>query len=279
METLTIENNDAKLYTSIHPNAGRETIILLHGGPGVPDDLISITEMLASSFQIISFHQRGTGLSPSCKDYSLDRYLYDIDTIARYFKLDKFHLFGHSWGGLYAQIYAEYSPGNISSLFLCSPSSGTNETWKKTEKEVMQFNKNNASKKEWSIMGWNSLLGMFGSDKAYQKLFKQVLKNYHKHYFEVEIEDKFLNKIHTKPVNKTRKEIVKYKFLSILNKPNYPITITYGENDVYGESKKELLKRFPTAKVETIEKCGHIPWKHNPKAFNSILNRFYLEKE
>jgi len=208
--------------------------------------------------------------------YSVDYQQYALIFLLFQQALDSFRLFGHSWGGLYAQIYAEVRPDKITSLFLCSPSSGTNETWKETEKEVMLFAKENTSKKEWTKMGWNSLLGMFGSDKAYQKLFKQVLKNYHNNYGKVEIEDEYFTKIHAKPVNKTRKEIVKYKSLTEFNNPEYPIIITYGENDVYGESNNELLKRFPTARVETIEKCGHIPWKHNPTEFNKILTEYYF---
>ena len=277
--TAIIKNGETKLSLKIYSNDNPETIILLHGGPGVPDDMLEVVEQLKDRYQVITFEQRGVG-SSECNGcgYTMEDYISDIDAISENLKIKSFHLFGHSWGGLYAQIYAEARPEKIKSLFLCSPSSGTNATWKNTEKEVMQFNKKSASKKEWTKMGWNSLLGIFGSDKAYQKLFEQVLKNYHKDYFEVEIENDFLNKIHSGPVNKTRKEIVKYKSLTEINKPDYPIIITYGENDIYGESKNALLKRFPTAKIITIEKCGHIPWKHNPNGFNKLLNEFYTER-
>ncbi len=124
-------------------------------------------------------------------------------------------------------------------------------------------------------MGWNSLLGMLGSDKAYVKVFKQVLKNYHSGYNNFLEEERFLNKIHSQPINKTRKEIVKYKPLAEFQNPGFPIQITYGDNDIYGESKIELIRRFPTAKVETIKNCGHIPWKHNLKEFKEISNNFY----
>ena len=205
-------------------------------------------------------------------------YITDIDVIANYFNLKSFHLFGHSWGGLYAQIYADERPEKIKSLFLCSPSSGTNRTWKQNEKEVMTFNKNTTSNGKWLKMGWHSLLGMFGSDNAYRKLFKQVLKNYHQDYKSVEITDEFLSKIKSKPINKTRKEIIKYKPLPIFKKPNYPILITYGDNDIYGESKKEVTNRFPTSEIKTISNSGHIPWIHNLTEFNKILSEFYLLK-
>jgi len=275
-EIVSIKNNGTLLSTTIYPKKGAETIILLHGGPAVPDDMIEVVNILKENLQVITFEQRGVGNSNcgKCK-FTMQDYISDIDAIAKYFGLKSFHLFGHSWGGLYAQIYAEKKPENIKSLFLCSPSSGTNELWKKTEKEVMSFNKKNTSNREWLKMGWNSMLGMLGSSKAYQKLFKQVLTNYHKDYTNIEITDEFLNKVNAKPINKTRKEIIKYKPLTRFENPTYPIIITYGDNDIYEESKKELMNRFPKVKVEIIKKCGHIPWKHNPTEFKDVLLKFY----
>src|SRR6266566_2242379 len=105
MRILTVENKETKLFATVYPNEERETVILLHGGPGVPDNLTNVAELLAVNFQVISFHQRGTKLSPcSNGDYSIESYLTDIDSKAANFNILKFHLFGHSWGGLYAQI-------------------------------------------------------------------------------------------------------------------------------------------------------------------------------
>ena len=274
---ILIQNKKNVLNVSVYSNDKTETIILLHGGPGVPDDMLEVVEQLKIRYKVITFEQRGTGLS-ECNgcDYKMEDYISDIDAITEYLKVDRFHLFGHSWGGLYAQIYAEANPNKIKSLFLCSPSSGTNLTWKRTEREVMQFNKQATTIGEWMSMGWYSLVGMMGSDKAYQKVFTQVLKNYHKNYGDIEIKQTFLEKIYADPINKTRKEIVNYRNLTQLSNPKFNILITYGNNDIYGESKNELLERYPTANVKILKNCGHIPWKHNPTLFNSTLAKFYL---
>lgn len=274
--TEVISNGNVILNTKTYSNAKSETVMLLHGGPGVPDDMAAIVKVLKENYRVIIFEQRGVGKSTCHKcTFKMEDYIADIDSIAEYYNIDKFHIFGHSWGGLYAQIYAIERPDKIKSLFLCSPSSGTNELWKKTEKEVMQFNKRIASNTEWVSMGWNSLLGMLGSDRAYQKVFKQVLENYHKGYCEIEVDKNLLSKIHAKPINKTRKEIVKYKALPKLISPEFPIYITYGDHDIYGDSKEQLLQRYPTAKVSILKNCGHLPWKHQPKAFEMILDDFY----
>lgn len=275
-KNVMIKNGSVSLNTKIYAADKSETIILLHGGPGVPDDMTAVVNVLRKHFRVIIFEQRGVGQSTCQKcTFTMEDYIADIDSIAEYYNLDKFHLLGHSWGGLYAQIYAIERPDKIKSLFLCSPSSGTNELWKKTEKEVMQFNKRIASNTEWISMGWNSLLGMLGSDKAYQKVFKQVLENYHKGYCEIEVDKDLLSKIHAKPINKTRKEIVKYKPLPQLTSPEFPIRITYGDHDIYGDSKELLLQRYPTARVSVLNHCGHLPWEHQPEAFEMILNDFY----
>lgn len=271
-----VTNNETILNVTVYSPENSETIIILHGGPGVPNEMKHIVKVLAEKFQVVYFEQRGTGRS-RCSNctYTMSDYISDIDSIALNLKIDRFHLFGHSWGGLYAQIYADKYPTKIQSLFLCSPSSGANKTWKKTEKEVMEFNKRMSTTGEWLKMGWNSLLGQFGSNKAYRRLFEQVYKNYHSEFEEINIQSEDLSGIFAEPINKTRKEIIKYKSLPIMNKPEFPICITYGLKDIYGESKNELIERYPTGELFEISECGHIPWVHNPVEFDNVMRRFY----
>ena len=276
MRTLLVENNDTKLFVSLRPKEGTETIILLHGGPGVPDNLTLVAESLTNHFQVLNFHQRGTGLSPCPdNDYSIGSYISDIDCLAQHFSLGKFHLFGHSWGGLYAQLYAQKSPSNVSSLFLCSPSSGTGKHWKETENEVFQFNRSKCSLSEFLGLGFNNLLGMFGNDRAYQSLFKQVIINYNKGFNMEGLMSFDLQHVKADPINKTRKHILNYPVLEKDPGFNFKVTITYGDNDIYGESKHHLNERYPSGKFYTIEKCGHLPWLHNRSAFDKILRNHY----
>lgn len=106
-ENDLIYNGKVSLNTTVYPLKNAETIMLLHGGPGVPDPMLEVARELNKKFQVITFEQRGTGNSVCpAKGYKLEDYCSDIDAIADYFQLDTFHLFGHSWGGLYAQVYA-----------------------------------------------------------------------------------------------------------------------------------------------------------------------------
>lgn len=273
---ISIDIKNGVLNTIMYPLNNAETIILLHGGPGVPNQMEQIVKLFNKKYEVIYFEQRGTGNSycPNCS-YTMEDYISDINAITEHYNLDAFHLFGHSWGGLYAQVYADKNSQKIKSLFLCSPSSGTNKTWKETEKEVMNYNKKMTSSGEWLKMGWNSLLGIFGSDKAYRRLFEQVYKNYHRDFQDIKINEEELTGIFAEPINKTRKEIINYKSLKKVENPPFPICISYGDHDIYGESTIKLIERFPTARVYEIKDCGHIPWLHNILAFEKIVAKFY----
>lgn len=274
--TTLIDNRGDKLFSTIYPNPLKETIILLHGGPGFPNDLNEIIEILKDNFQVITFHQRGTKKSPcTSKNYSMNAYLSDIEAIRQFYNIDKFHLWGHSWGGLYAQIYAEKYSENLLSLFLCCPGSGTNKEWKQTEKEVMLLNKSKCTSWQWTKMGINNLLGIMGSDNAYKRLFKQVMINYNNDFVKLENSGNEFENLKAAPINKTRPEIIKYPLLQKQLNPDYKITIVYGDQDIYQSSKDFVINRYPTANVFTIKNCGHIPWLHNPTDYKTILEKHY----
>ena len=274
--TTIINNKGDFLYATIYLNPNKETVLLLHGGPGFPSDLTEVVDELKNNYQVITFHQRGTKRSP-CKsnDYSMQAYLSDINCITEYYGITKFHLWGHSWGGLYAQIYAAKFSENLLSLFLCCPGSGTNYQWKQTEKEVMALNKLRTTNWEWMKMGMNSLLGRLGSDAAFGRLFRQVMINYNKGFIPNENPAIDFTNLKASPINKTRPEIIKYPVLEILANPMFKITIVYGDQDIYQSSKEFVVKRYPTATVHTIKNCGHIPWLHNIVDYSKILQNHY----
>lgn len=275
-KTNIVKNGDTDLFTTLYENPGKETVILLHGGPGVPSDLLEVVEILSKNYQVIGFHQRGTKKSPSkANDFSMNAYVSDIIAISDFYKIPKFHLFGHSWGGLYAQIFAQNHPEKLLSLFLCCPGSGTGAEWKQTEKEVLALNKSKCSNAEWMKMGWNSLLGKLGSDKAHQRLFMQVMRNYNIEFVDLKDLGYDYSHLKAKPINKTRTEIKNYPILNKIEHPNLKISIVYGEKDIYKSSKDFVINRYPSAKVYTILNSGHLPWLHNPKQYEEVLNEHF----
>lgn len=281
MIEVIIPNQDTRLFTTLYPNPGKETVILLHGGPGVPNGLTFIIQLLQPAFQVIHFHQRGTLKSPCLnQDYALAAYISDLEALVQYFKIEQFHLLGHSWGGLYAQAYAQQHPHRLRSLFLACAGPGTGPAWKDALLEVTRYVKNRSSLPVWLTLNFYSFLGLLGSNRAYQKFYQRVLHLFN-HGFRVEYAELFrLDCIQARAINRTNKNILLTPPLRPLPQPGFTITVAYGSHDIFGESKNYVYQRYPTATLVEIPESGHVPWSHNPAAFTRVLNTHYhLDKE
>ncbi len=276
MKNIFIKNKNVKLRVRIYSENKTETIILLHGGPGIPDKMEKIVSVLKTKYKIITFDQRGTGetICDNC-DFSIMSYISDIENIINFFDIHNFHLFGYSWGGLYAQIYTNLKPEKINSLFLCSSLPATSNFFKKAEKEILIYNIKKSPNKVLLTLFFNSIFALLGSDKSYKKMFEIILKNYCKNDNNLEFNYDVLNNINAKSINKTRQNIIKYPQINKLYNPNFPILITYGDDDNIIKHQKYILSKYPTAKYQIIEKSGHCPWFQNANKFKQILIEFY----
>jgi len=77
------------------------------------------------------------------------------------------------------------------------------------------------------------------------------------------------------PANKTRSQIRRYPPLKEAVHYPFPVMITYGDKDIYGESRQKVLRCFPGARYMEFRNSGHIPWKQSAEDFIKILSEFY----
>src|SRR6185436_953753 len=90
---------------------GSTKMLTLHGGPGFPHDYLESFEDFLPQ-QGIGFYyydQLGVGNSDVPDDNSLwtvDRYREEVETVRKGLGLDRFILYGHSWGGMLGIEYA-----------------------------------------------------------------------------------------------------------------------------------------------------------------------------
>src|SRR3989440_1728937 len=116
-------------YQIVGGGAEQETvpILTLHGGPGVPHDYITDMAALASdSRRVIFYDQLGCGRSDQPDDPSLwtiERSVEEIGIVRRALDLERVHLWGQSFGGLFALEYALSQPAGLVSLILASSTS------------------------------------------------------------------------------------------------------------------------------------------------------------
>jgi proline-specific peptidase len=97
-------------YDVIHRQAGEIPVIVIHGGPSLPSNYLYPMKDLVENRSLVFYDQLGCGKSDEPKDlshYSIDKSVDDLVELLRVLNLPKFHLYGHSYGGILAFEYVK----------------------------------------------------------------------------------------------------------------------------------------------------------------------------
>ncbi len=103
---------------------GPDTIVVLHGGPGLNlEGLRPDLAPLTARHALLYFDQRGSGRSemPDTLRLTAALMVEDVEAVRRAFRLEQITLFGHSWGGGLAVLYAARYPERVRRMVLVGP--------------------------------------------------------------------------------------------------------------------------------------------------------------
>ena len=109
------------LYWEQSGNPDGVPIVLLHGGPGAGATPTHRRFFDPDHYRIIIFDQRGAGRSHplgSITDNTAKDLVEDIEQLRAHLNIDKWHVFGGSWGSTLALLYASTHAGRCISLIL-----------------------------------------------------------------------------------------------------------------------------------------------------------------
>ncbi len=123
-EGYVVTSDSARLFYRI-VGQGTDTLIAIHGGPGV--DLESIAgdfAPLGATHVVIFYDQRGAGRSTLPADTTqlvVARQIADLDDVRAHFKLERTTLVAHSYGPLLAASYALAHPTHVRRMVFFGP--------------------------------------------------------------------------------------------------------------------------------------------------------------
>ena len=118
---VPVVNCQYKVWTKQIGN-GRVKVLLLHGGPGFSHDYLEAMESFLPEAGVTLYYydQLGCGNSDRPDDpslWTLSRYVEEVEDVRIGLNLDRFVLYGHSWGGIlaieYALNYQQYLRGLV----------------------------------------------------------------------------------------------------------------------------------------------------------------------
>lgn len=278
---LNVISGRSTLAARIYGDIGK-VVLLLHGGPGCPDYLEPVARLLSSRFRAVTFDQRGVGASTAVGHFGIQDYVADIEAIRLSLGVETMHVFGHSWGGLLAQLYASDYPTRVDSVFLANSAAGVGEHWSQTEREVLAYNRRQSGLGGFAVMGmWAVVARLPGraGNAALRRMFARVWQNYFPDPTTAPPADsKWLAGAHSVAVFRTTAAVRTAKS-SVLDglgsRLDVPVLVVYGDADIYGPSINYIRTRFPRADHIIIDQCGHLPWLQAPDRFAALLHEFY----
>ncbi|MBD3899028.1 prolyl aminopeptidase [Mycoplasma hominis] len=109
------------IYYEESGNPNGKPILFVHGGPGGGTKPSCRQFFDPEFYRIILFDQRGCGLSiPSAeiKQNTTQDLIEDIEKLRKFLNIDKWILFGGSWGSTLSLLYAINYPQNVSGIIL-----------------------------------------------------------------------------------------------------------------------------------------------------------------
>lgn len=114
----------SSLHTLYYEQAGRpdgKPVVVVHGGPGGGSEPTQRRFFDPELYRIVLFDQRGCGRSnphAELRENTTWDLVADIDRLRRHLGIDRWQVFGGSWGSALALAYAQTHPEHVTELVL-----------------------------------------------------------------------------------------------------------------------------------------------------------------
>ena len=126
METRQLDVGGLQLAIAEAGAGAPRHLLLLHGFAGAKEDFTEWLDIFASAgWHAVTFDQRGHGQSAHPRGeehYSMKILTDDVQAVVDQLGWDRFVLFGHSMGGMVAQLFAIQAPERLAGLILMGTS-------------------------------------------------------------------------------------------------------------------------------------------------------------
>jgi proline iminopeptidase len=276
-----IEVKGGKIWYRIDGEGDKTPVLLLHGGPGSSSFYLEPLKELSQDRPVIFLDQLGCGRSTRITDTTLmtiEQNVEQLEQVRKALKLDKFYLYGHSWGTMLGMDYYVKYPKGIQGLIFSSPLFSTKiwtddadtliatlpePTQKAIRESERQKNYENEAYKEAMEVYYKAYVRRSDKSKSQQdtaaKFFGENVYNFMWGPSEFTATGNLLN----------------YNRLKDLPKITVPTLLTAGE---YDEARPSSVRYYtsliPGAQFKEIPQAAHSTMMDNPKEYIGVLREF-----
>jgi proline iminopeptidase len=280
--------DDIELYYRI-AGTGQDTLIMLHGGPGLNFDYLKpdLTP-LEEHFTLIYYDQRGSGRSTLVSEpgsLGMESHLADLESVRRHFGLEKMTLFGHSWGAILASFYLLEQSDKMDKIVLSSPGPPRFQPYltqlvpnimawmdESTSEEVERLRN---ARQDTTINArkscddfWEVFIRGYFSDPKNMDLIRSMRGD-----FCTGSEDALRNG--SVVGTHTLASIDDYDLRDQLHHIDLPVLIITGIDDIFpARAMHEWDKAFANSRLVLMERSGHYPQIEQPEEYFRTVTEF-----
>lgn len=107
-------------WTAGQRSDGNPSLVMVHGGPGLPDYLGPVAAAVADLCRVHRYDQRGTGGSPWDGEHTIARHVRDLDLLLDAWGYDRAVLVGHSFGTDLVSFFLLAHPERVAGIIYLS---------------------------------------------------------------------------------------------------------------------------------------------------------------
>jgi proline iminopeptidase len=123
-------------WSMLSESSRRPPVVILHGGPGLPDYLGDVAAMITDLQPVYRYDQRGTGRSPWQGPHTFALHLDDLAELLDAWDAHQAVVIGHSYGAALASRFCLAHPDRVAALLLmCGPFTGDWQTRYRAERD------------------------------------------------------------------------------------------------------------------------------------------------
>lgn len=258
-----------------------EPLLIINGGPGLDcEGFIPLAELLSDKYMTILFDQRGTGKSKlkliDSTTVTMDLMTKDIETIRNHFKINKWIVLGHSFGGFLAEYYAIYYPESIKAMILSS-TGGIDLRILDYYNENLQMRLSQAERD--SLKYWDNRVKQ--GDTTYNAKYNKGKYLASAYLYNKDYVPKLAQRLafggNPQITGLVYKDLFKIEFdcKDALSNFTKPVLIIQGRQDIIGDGiAYEAHSILRNSTIVFINKSGHYSWWEQSEQYKSEVERF-----
>ena len=261
-------------------------LLVLNGGPGVSSmhfaGLAEQLSALGDGHRVVLFDQRGTGESAlatvGAETVNVAAMVEDVEVLRRHLGIERWAVLGHSWGGMYAMLYATAHPERVSHLLL-SASGGATRDWLGYVGANLRKHMGPERRAVFDRYADPERAGVppeVANRRRVEAMAAAYVYDPENIPFVVEaLTREGANFPAVRGAVYADLERIEYDLLDELGELEVPALILHGRQDLLGERVPlQTHGALPASELVWLEECAHYPWLDAPEAYFGAIERF-----